>query len=112
MKSANTHTPAPWASDNTRKYYDSWLIRHNGIAVARVMQDTTRTKEEHEANACLIAAAPELLAFASLIARMKTEDEMGENSPASEDWIATLNELIASARPIVAKATGTAGGTP
>lgn len=55
------HTKGPWASDNTRKYYDAWLIRHNGIAVARMMQDTTRTKEEHEANARLIAAAPELL---------------------------------------------------
>lgn len=109
---ANTHTPAPWASDNTRKYYDAWLIRHNGIAVARMMQDTTRTKEEHEANAQLIAAAPELLAFASLVARMKTEDEMGENSPASEDWIATLNELIASARAVVAKASGATRETP
>ena len=38
--------------------------------------------------------------FITLIARMKTEDEFGDDSPPSEDWIATLNDLIVTARLI------------
>jgi hypothetical protein len=61
-----------------------------------------------EANARLIAAAPELLAFIELVARMRTEEEFGDDAPASEDWISTLNELITSARVVAAKAKGEA----
>jgi hypothetical protein len=35
-----------------------------------------------------------------LIARMKTEEEFGDDSPPSEDWIGTLNELIETARKL------------
>jgi hypothetical protein len=38
--------------------------------------------------------------FIGTIARMKTEDEFGEDVPPTEDWIATLNNLIAEARSI------------
>jgi hypothetical protein len=38
--------------------------------------------------------------FVRLIARMKTEEEFGEDVPPSEDWISTLNDLIAQARQI------------
>lgn len=43
-----------------------------------------------------------LRAFASLVARMKTEEEYGDDVPPSEDWISTLNELIESARKVAA----------
>jgi hypothetical protein len=55
---------------------------------------------------CLIASAPELLEFAALVARMRTLEEFGDDAPQQDDWIETLGELIASARAIVAKATG------
>jgi hypothetical protein len=41
-----------------------------------------------------------LLSLVRQIARMKTEEEFGDQSPASEDWISTLNDLIAEARKL------------
>lgn len=38
--------------------------------------------------------------FVYLVARMKTEEEYGEDSPSNDDWIETLNNLIATARKI------------
>lgn len=43
----------------------------------------------------------DLREFAQLIARMKTEEEFGTDAPPSEDWISTLNDLIAQARKLV-----------
>ncbi len=40
--------------------------------------------------------------FASLVSRMKTEEEYGDDCPPSEDWISTLSGLIALARKVVA----------
>jgi hypothetical protein len=57
-----------------------------------------------EANARLIAAAPDLLEFARLVARMRTEEEAGGFTV--EDAIATVNDLIETARLLVAKAEG------
>jgi hypothetical protein len=38
--------------------------------------------------------------FVDLVARMQTEEEFGQDSPPSEDWIVTLNDLIVSARQL------------
>lgn len=57
--------------------------------------------ESAESIARLIAQAPTMQEFIALAARMKTESEFGDNAPASEDWISTLNDLIASARKIL-----------
>jgi hypothetical protein len=42
-----------------------------------------------------------LAEFVALVARMKTEKEFGDNPPDTEDWISTLNDLIAEARKIL-----------
>jgi hypothetical protein len=42
-----------------------------------------------------------LLPFVRQIARMKTEQEFGDQVPPSEDWISTLNDLIEAARKLV-----------
>jgi hypothetical protein len=47
----------------------------------------------------LEAKRKKLEEFVSLVARMKTEEEFAD-CPDSEDWIVTLNELIASARKV------------
>lgn len=64
--------------------------------------------QEMQANARLITAAPELLEFAALVARMRTLEEFGDgdDAPQQDDWIETLGELIASARALVGKAQG------
>ena len=109
------HMAGPWKleyRDPCGAMPAGWLIidptSDNGDVIAQVNPDDILTDLGHDnkATAKLIAAAPELLDFAALIARMKTEEEFGENTPASEDWIATLNELIVTARPLVAKAEG------
>lgn len=41
--------------------------------------------------------------FIGMIARMKTEEEFGEDAPPSEDWISTLNDLIVWARALTKK---------
>lgn len=41
--------------------------------------------------------------FLTMLARMKTEEEYGEAPPPSEDWISTLNDLIAGARTLTTK---------
>lgn len=40
------------------------------------------------------------IVFVNLVARMQTEQEFGNDSPPSEDWIGTLNDLIVEARKI------------
>jgi hypothetical protein len=50
---------------------------------------TRQTKRQREA-----------IKLVNLIARMKTEEEFGNDSPPSEDWIGTLNDLIERARTI------------
>jgi len=50
-------------------------------------------------------SGPDLLKFVRLISRMKTEEEFGDDAPPSEDWISTLNDLIAQARELEKKAT-------
>lgn len=38
--------------------------------------------------------------FAELIARLKTEEDFGDDQPPFEDWICTLDNLIESARQL------------
>ena len=83
MKEAgNGHTPGPWKveadmrSDRIGDMYDSdrgyreylagWNIVADGLNDV-VGIEGIRPSEEGEANACLIAAAPDLLAFAQMI---------------------------------------------
>jgi hypothetical protein len=48
-----------------------------------------------------IVAGEPVSMFVETIARMKTESEFGGNPPEAEDWICTLNDLIASARKLL-----------
>ncbi len=38
--------------------------------------------------------------FVEMVARMQTSEEFRDGSPESDDWVATLNNLIAQARDI------------
>lgn len=60
-KSIAKHTPGPWRSENQ---FSCKILNENGVCVAVPHGPEGRwvdVKEEHEANARLIAAAPELL---------------------------------------------------
>ena len=55
------HTPGPWEYDGSGKYYHGRWIRHNGLLIAQLSLEASMHPKEQEANARLIAAAPDLL---------------------------------------------------
>ena len=111
----SAHTPGPWVVDargggvvrSDAPETERQFARGKGrpqVAVAVGMSD--RPEGEWEANARLIAAAPELLALARLVVSETTEDENGNMPPHPHDALLTL---LDAARAAIAKATG---GTP
>lgn len=97
-----SHTPGPWMRDR-ESGFDCDVRAANGRKIASVnVQNQPKSKEgwalrkkENEANACLIAAAPELLeALQSIIDSM------------DRGHAVILVPLVANARAAIAKATG------
>jgi len=88
------HTPGPWKS-NYRKgtgFDHGYIIeRTNGQSIAAINRDSWQTSGEYEANARLIAAAPDALALARAVAGH------------FKDTDAPLGQM---ARDFIAKATG------
>lgn len=64
MTSTSKHafTAAPWAISGQAGYTGHSVKGADGRSVAAFPSTSKRSKEERDANACLIAAAPELLA--------------------------------------------------
>ena len=91
------HTPGPWSYvGETHGFY----VGKPGIRLAAVMG--AGGVEEEEANARLIAAAPELL---DIVQRFVTTSR-------GDDWIANLNQLsdlLDDAEIVIAKAKGQEG---
>lgn len=94
------HTPGPWSSDH--EYEETWDTQTNiyvgvkNILIAQVCEtDGNISNEEFEANARLIAAAPDLLEA------LKRIEFMCAAPPDFSD--ATMQEI---ARAAIAKATG------
>lgn len=101
------HTPGPWqvgmAFDN---YGETEIaIEHMTPAGNLVVAVALGGLQGQDANASLIAAAPDLFDFASLVSRMTTDSEMGGNM-SGDDAAQALSELIETARAAIAKATG------
>lgn len=86
-------SPAPWVvrpdygKENVYRLWDKNTNYHD---------DTS--PEKMDANANLMSFSPRLHKFVSLIARMKTETEFGQDTPSSEDWVVTLSQIIEDAR--------------
>ena len=97
---------------STNQYSDNWRVKDGRYVVSRddvliadcyadsAMNFGLPEPSEYQANARLIAKSPQMATFVNLVARMKTEEEFGNNAPPSEDWISTLNDLIVEARKI------------
>lgn len=90
------HTPGPWRQSLTD---DTRIIDSSGCEVASVAGDYQHDYARMEANARLIAAAPELL---EALAGMVDSYEL-EASP--------INPALISARAAIAKATGASAET-
>lgn len=96
------HTPGPWTAFNNQiaigvgsKDSDVAWVRFDNYG----LRDSARSTQEDEANARLIAAAPELLEACRLI--VCAFDALPPSSPARA-WTIHIN----SARSAIAKATG------
>ena len=95
------HTPGPW---EIKRHYDPGYKfisapKHSGLAqVVWCMEDEDRSPE-CEANAHLIAAAPELLEALEKV-------DSYWSSPGEDDWVTHYNTVLQPVRAAIAKAKG------
>lgn len=92
-------------SDAWRVEDERYVVSRDEVLIADCYADSAMDfglpePSEYRGNARLIAKSPQMATFVNLVARMKTEEEFGNNAPPSEDWISTLNDLIVEARKI------------
>ena len=97
-----SHTQGPWIYDNSEDNYVGNVIRHNGVLIARMLHCSTSTCMEHNANAHLIAAAPDLLS-ACKIAYLSLKEIISTRSIEAVEAGFKACEIIAES---VAKAEG------
>lgn len=100
------HTPGPWSrvpqSDGStliaRRYETGNQMRPTGLRIIGFTMARSNSLAEDEANACLFAAAPELLSL--------LEDAVAFTAPHVEGGEA--DEWVIAARAAIAKASGAA----
>lgn len=106
MNSIDKHTPGPWRTYRPSEPREGWLIERSGRCIAETF--TMDTPSEEEANAVLIAAAPDLLAalepFANLAVYSDAIQEMAMTFRPVER--AGLLAAFDTARKVSAKAKG------
>lgn len=98
------HTPGPWSFDDIMSqgsmvYRRIRTGREEAIGAVSAYKLTKGRDAEAEANARLIAAAPDLLAAARRVANL--------NPDAGEIGAGMLRTIVAEARAAIAKAEGT-----
>jgi hypothetical protein len=98
------HTPGPWyvemgvhVLDSARTRIADVCDRYDGV--------NNNLRSSAEANARLIAHAPDLLDFADFVARMTTDSEM-DGDMSGDDAVSTLSGIIETAREVFNKAKG------
>jgi hypothetical protein len=98
--SAAKHTPAPWFThrEGFSTVYVEACLRQGVVQEVAACGPTEAGAEQQEANARLIAAAPELLE--SLILMVRTHDEPAESmlqEMKEQQWLAKARAAIAKA---------------
>ncbi len=91
------HTPGPWMVSRYSQstVLKSIYIRGGNERIARIaVPDTAQSIEEYEANAKLIAAAPELLTWLQLAVKI-----LGNMPAISETWqVEQMRDVISKAK--------------
>lgn len=96
------HTPGPWdVFEGTVCIYTTTLEKGAGVAMAGM---AARTPEEQQANARLIAAAPELLEAVELL--LFSSEWADETGYVQDVGFMDLGDIQAKARAAVTKAKG------
>ena len=92
-----THTPGPWTIEGTRDSDEFWVVKDEG-PVCEISQ-TFGYPDADEANARLIAAAPELLAIVQHLADAQRDGAQGVHFGAlfGDDDVTTLGDAVTAA---------------
>ena len=97
-----THTQGPWTIQYSTNDYEGNLIYANRVVAATITEEASEATPEDEANARLLATAPELLAAL----RQMMEWEGGEPGKYIDyDDEQRANEVWQDAEEAIAKAT-------
>ena len=97
-----THTQGPWTIQYSTNDYEGNLIYANRVVATTITEEASEATPEDEANARLLAAAPELLAAL----RQMMEWEGGEPGKYIDyDDEQRANEVWQDAEEAIAKAT-------
>lgn len=108
--SMTAHTPGPWHTAPNASNMRSSIVNGEGgydVAIAYPLNGTI-TKEETEANARLIAVAPELLKAVQLANEFLDSLPEGWLGKTTGD-VGALNDFLYTSRTAVAKVTGQGG---
>ena len=93
------HTKGPWVVTSDGHYVSPAADLTKIVAL--VFRPDTDSETERHANACLIAAAPELLEALQLAERL----ERGPHIESDSEWIRLSEEVETKRRAAIAKAT-------
>jgi len=97
------HTPGPWFPAQYGEPATHWVVRRGEAKIATVIEVDTSPDWEGAANARLIAAAPDGLAFAeSFMAWVAHLRAVGRSMPGMEARVREASEFIAKAKGISA----------
>ena len=95
------HTPGPWRTEGADHFGDHTIDQEGGsLAIAAVVSNL-REEDEVSANACLIAAAPDLLEAAKALTSALEGYEWQSDMPSSE-----FHALLNAAMDAINKAEG------
>lgn len=98
--SATQHTPGPWKAQRLSPAAKTWRLLDSQSQIA-LFSFENLPKVQDESNARLIAAAPDMLAFAERVASWQGNEEGMSGCV----W----SELIRQASEVIARATGAEG---
>ena len=88
-----SHTPGPWINDRSHPEWERNVVWSGDMVVARVVDDQHANAD---ANARLIAAAPDLLA-----ALIRMDEEFG-----TQNYTKSADDAVIMAQAAIKKATG------
>lgn len=97
----SAHTPGPWLPDRDPRIGMEWnvhILDQRGHAICFMAHSDGASPERDEANAALVAAAPDLLDALHVFAERSSSDDL--------ITITVRTEHVQRARAAIAKATG------
>lgn len=94
----NAHTPGPWRIESRGSHNP--LIETDGLTVAEVLDDCHPDTEQQEANARLIAAAPDLLEYAKLEAEFTRQCDRTRHDYSPTEFREWVEANVSNGEPI------------